>query len=161
MLWPHPDPKFGAHFARISLTLFLNDTLYINIWQYQALGSILPGIFTKKVFILYILVWRDLILPQSRAEQRMYNLEWHYYPKVPPTQPHHQMSLFNIELFKTFCHDPGQGRVELYNLEWYYYPKVPTPPPPHHQMSLYNIELFNTYCHNPGQSREELYNLEW
>ena len=41
---------------------------------------------------------------------------------------HHTIFFYNIELLHTYCHIPGQSRVELSSLEWYYYPKIP----PHH-----------------------------
>ena len=41
--------------------------------------------------------------------------------------PYHQVCLYSIELFHTYCHKPGQSRVELSNLEWYYYWKITTP----------------------------------
>ena len=38
------------------------------------------------------------------------------------------MCLFNIELFHTYCHNPGQSKTELSNLEWYYYQKYTNTP---------------------------------
>ena len=39
----------------------------------------------------------------------------------PPDNCHQH---YNIELSRTYWHNPGQSKAELYNMEWYYYRKT-------------------------------------
>ena len=76
------------------------------------------------------------------------------------------MCVYNIELFHTYCHNPGQIKAELSNLDRYYYRKITTTtttPHYHHHKpdSLNYIELSNTYYHNLGKLRVKLSYLEW
>ena len=69
--------------------------------------------------------FNDKIGKIAAIQVKLSKLEWYYYQKVPLPPPP-PVFVYNIELPNTYCHNPGQSKVEFYTLEWYYNQKSTT-----------------------------------